>query len=232
MKKIFAFLLVGFLAIGGASAKKWTNNVGFGFALPVSQIGADESGADDIMQVGYGLEATYVGVHEGGFTAKADVSAGLATSKDIALQDSDTNLGYFSNFSLGVGWSFVRTEKFTLSATGMVGFDIYSFFDSKDIDETDEANKRKYEELDTTFSMGLFSVGADLFASYRTGEHFGFFANVSARYLVAGGSTFDSEWTYKDTESGYRKTESGTKDGPDLLGKFRIQPTVGVVWNF
>ena len=229
MKKIFTILVLGTVISGGAFAKKWTNNVGIGFTLPISQFSADESGADDIMQVGYGLEATYVGIHQSGFTVKADVSGGLATSNDIKLQDDDTNLGYFSNISLGAGWTFVRTEKFTFSATGMLGFDFASFIDSNDLDE--EVDGKTYETLDTTFSFGMFSVGADLFASYRLTEHFGLFANVSARYLVTGGSTLESEWTYKDSK-GYRKTESGTKDGPDLKGNFCVQPTIGVIWNF
>ncbi len=228
MKKIFAIFALSALALASACAKKWTNNVGVGFTLPISQIGVDESGADDVFQIGYGIEGTYVGIHESGFTAKADLGAGLATSKDISIQGDKTNLGGFYNIALGAGYSFVNTEKLTFGLTGMLGFDLATYSDSEDDITYDE---KKCESVDHTLSYGIFSVGADLFVSYRIKEHFGFFANLSARYLAVGGTTDEIEWTWKDS-NGRKRKDSSEGDGSDLAGKFRIQPTIGVVWNF
>ena len=214
--------------ICGAGAKTWTNNIGAGFSLPISQFGVDKSGADDIFQLGYGIEATYLGFHENGFTVKADVSGGLATSKDISIQDHSTNLGVFYNFAVGAGYSFVRTQKFTLSATAMLGLDAASYSNSEDDIQYDG---KDCENVSRNLTYTMFSAGADLFASYKIKEHFGVFANISARYLVAGGTSQNVDWTWKD-ESGLKRKESAEGDGPDLKGKFRVQPTIGVVWNF
>ena len=78
--------------------------------------------------------------------------------------------------------------------------------------------------------LGLLSAGADIFASYRVSGHFSFFANVAARYFIIGGTTEEINWTWKEED--YEKTTSGTKSGPDLEGKFRIQPTIGIAWKF
>lgn len=228
MKKIFAIFAISAIALTSASAKKWTNNVGVGFTMPISQIGVDEKGADDVFQIGYGIEATYFGVHENGFTAKADLSGGLLTTKDISIQGDKTNLGGFYNIALGAGYSFVNTEKLTFGLTGMLGFDLATYSDSEDDITYDE---KKCESVDYTLSYGIFSVGADLFVSYRIKEHFGFFANLSARYLAVGGTTDKIEWTWKDSD-GRKRKDSSEGDGSDLAGKFRIQPTIGVVWNF
>ena len=231
MKKIVIALLAATMALSGASAKKWTNNVGFGFTLPISQIGVDKSGVDDIFQIGYGLEGTYVGIHERGFTVKADLGAGLTASDDVALQGSDSNLGIFYNVAVGAGWTFVHTEKFTLSATGMLGCDVSVFFDSEDDVPAIGETFSTYESVDQICGLAMISAGADVFASYRIKEHFGVFANLSARYLIVGGSSYGTEYTYKK-KNGHTATERDSSDGPDLAGKFRIQPTIGIIWNF
>ena len=228
MKKIFIILAVGFLAMNGAFAKKWTNNVGFGFTVPISEIGVDEKGADDIAQIGYGLDLFYLGVHENGFTAKANIDFGVATTKDISLQDNETNVGVFYNIDLGAGWSFVHTEKITLALTGMMGLDMGLYTDSAEDVTYDGQN---CDSLYKTIAFAEFNIGGDLFFAYRIKEHFGFFANFSARYLVAGGGIDKIEWSYKDS-SGRKHKESLEDDDTSLLGKFRIQPTIGVVWNF
>ena len=228
MKKIIGILVIGFVALGTVSAKKWTNNVGFGFSMPISTIGVDEKDSDDISQIGYGIDMFYVGVHEDGFTTKANVDLGIATTKDISLQDNETNAGIFYNADLGVGWSFIHTEKMMLSLTGMLGLDIGGYEDSAE-DVSYDGND--CDSFKKTIAFAEFNVGGDLFFSYRIKEHFGFFANFSARYLVAGGINDKIEWTYKDSD-GRKHTESSEGDGTTLLGKFRIQPTLGVVWNF
>ena len=228
MKKILSVFAICLFALNGIQAKKWMNNIGVGLTIPISQIGIDEKSSDDIFQVGYGIGGTYVGIHENGFTAKANIDIGAATTKDISLQGDETNVGIFYNFDFGVGYSFIHTEKITFSLTGMAGLDMETYFDSEDDVSYDE---KDCESVDRTFSLAELNIGADLFFAYHIKEHFGFFANLSTRYLIVGSSKENIEWSWKSKTGGTRK-ESEDKDGPDLAGKFRIQPTIGVIWNF
>ncbi len=224
MKKIFSVMAIALLATG-LFAKTWTNNVGVGFTVPISTIGIDKSGADDIFQVGYGVKGFYLGYHQNGFTVRAAESLGLATSKDIKLQDRDTNLGFFSNLDLGAGYSFIRDDKMTLSLLGMIGLDIAAYSTSRS-----STYDKKSADLTATLGYAMFSVGADAYFAFKFKPNFGLFADVACRYLVAGGSFGETEYEYKNGS----KTETvkfDTTDG-DLRGKFRIQPSIGVVWSF
>ena len=221
MKKIILGAAVALLMSASLFAKTWTNNIGVGFSVPISSIGVDEDGADDIFQVGYGVQGFYTGFHQNGFTVKASESVGVATSKDIGIQDSDTNVGVFSNLEIGAGYSFIRTEKVTLSALGMLGLDISVYSDSGE-------TTHKGEKWDYTNSVGtaIFSAGADLQAIFRFKPNFGMFCNVAGRYLVAGGTFGEVEY-----KKGSKKETESNSEG-NLRGKFRIQPSIGVVWTF
>ena len=108
----------------------------------------------------------------------------------------------------------------------MIGLDAAIFSDSK----SDYAYKTY--KADYTASLGyiLFSAGGDLYLSFRFSQHFGLFADCAARYLIAGASFGDTVYKYKD--GGSTHTESNASIKGDLLGKFRIQPSLGVVWTF
>lgn len=229
MKKLLSVFLLGVLLLGSASAKKWTNEVGVGFTVPVSVFGVDESGADDITQTGYGAAGTYLGFMDNGFAAKADYSIGLATTKDVDLQDSSTNLGVFLNLALGAGYKFTVTENFSLAFTGMLGLDLSVYPYAEEDVAYPHADDLK-ADLQEDYTYVLFSLGTDIYASYRVREHFGFFANIELRYLVAGGQSDTKVYAYK--EGGADTTTTNILEGSDLAGKFRIQPTIGVVWKF
>ena len=229
MKKSVLLFVLGVFALSGSFAKKWTNNVGAGFTVPFSLIGVDESGADDITQFGYGIDGIYVGQMDNGFMTKANYSIGLATSDDVSVQDRNMNLGIFLNFSVGAGYAFIHTQKFTLGLTGMIGFDISAYPHTEE-DIVYAGSDDGKADLDTALTMAMFSAGADIYASYKLKEHLGLFANLAVRCLVAGTSELTEIYTYKD--GGADCTLAKSREGSDLLGKIRVQPSLGVIWNF
>lgn len=225
MKKIiFITLFSMFICPLTFAQKTWTNNIGVGFTLPVSKTGVDEEGADNIQRIGYGLEGTYIGYHKNGFTAKANVSVGLDTTQDFDIQGKDTNFGVFNNTALGVGWSFVRTDKCLFGVAAMLAIDLASYY--YEDDEIIDSGKHDYKN---EVIFATFSAGADIFASYSFKKDFGFFANVEVRYLVAGVAKIDRTDKYEKDNVTYSGT---TTINNDLKGKVLVQPTLGVMWKF
>lgn len=228
MRKSLFFLLLCLIFTNLISAKTWTNNIGTGGTVSVLSIGADEDtmGTKNTNQIGYGLEGTYIGLHENGFTAKVDVSFGLATSKDISIQQNRrTNLGVFENIALGLGYSFINDEKFLVGTTGMFGIELGQYSVESD---NEDYNGVYYKNLKKTLSLASFSLGADFFAIYRLSEYFGLFGNLAARYVVAGNAKLESQY------SGAKNSADSltVSRNSDLKGNFIVQPTVGVIWTF
>lgn len=229
MKKLLVTLVFSFV-LAGAFARTWENDAGVGFSLPVSVIGVDEKGADDIKQIAFGTEGFYLGHHENGFTVKADYAIALTTTKDIHIQDHQTNAGFLTNMGFGVGYSFMPGDNFLISLTGMFGADVSIFKDSDDdVDYDYEDVRGKKADYDRTFSMVTVNVGADLFMRYKVGDHFGFFANFSGRYIIGGWGEDETAYTY---DAGRRDRTDKKVDDIDFLGYFRVQPTIGVCWTF
>ncbi|MBQ9909126.1 MAG: outer membrane beta-barrel protein [Treponema sp.] len=229
MKKLFTILLLSTL-ISGAFAKSWTNTFGAGFTVPFSKIGVDKEDEDDITQIGFGLEGFYLGYYDNGFTLKGDYAIALTTTRDIHIQDHKTNAGFFTNTSIGAGYTFNPTDNFIVSLTGMFGADVSIFKDSdEDVDYSDKNGEERKADYDRTLSLITVNVGMDLFTRCKLGENFGIFTNLSARYIIGGWGTDETSHTY-DTRHNTRSDK--TTHYTDLLGYFRIQPTFGVCWTF
>lgn len=227
-KKIFIAALVWAALSGSAFAKKWTNNIGVGASLPVSSVGVDKKGVDDIDQIGYGVEGVYMGLHENGFTAKASISIGVMTSRDVSVQqERKTNIGVFENISLGAGYSFVSTERFLLGALGVVGIELGQY----SVEEDDVAVNGGAATGDSKNSLSLVtaSMGAELFAVCRLTVRFGLFAGLNARWILGGTASSENQEEWRE---GGKKWISTDSDDTNLLGKSIVQPTVGVIWTF
>jgi hypothetical protein len=228
MRKSLFFLLISLAFTNLLTAKTWTNNIGTGATVSVLSLGTDENtmGIKNTNQVGYGLEGTYVGLHENGLTAKVNVSFGLATSKDISIQQNKhTNLGVFENVALGLGYAFIKNENFLFAVTGMVGIELGQY--SVESDDEDY-NGVTYSNLKKSLSLASCSLGADIFGIYRLTEYFGIFGNLAARYVIAGNAKLESQY------SGTKKNSDNitVSRNSDLKGNFVVQPTVGVIWTF
>ena len=233
MKRFFA-IFSSLFAAAASFAQSWESNAGVGLSVPYSKIGVDERGAGDISQLCFGAEGFYLGYHENGFTVKGDYTVALTTTKDINLQNHQTNAGFFMNTAIGAGYSFTPDEKWLLSFTMMVGADISLFTDSDETVtyEKDYVRDNK-ADYDRSFSMVTLNLGADILTRYKMGEHFGVFASLSARYIIGGWGTDETTYTFYNTSGSSRsKDNDKTSTDTDLLGYFRVQPTLGVCWTF
>ena len=224
MKRIISAAAILCLFTAGASAKKWTNNVGVGLDFQNSTFSIDSDSYSDIVQNGFGIQGSYIGVHENGFTAKFDLSMGLAFTDDVKIQDNDTNVGFYESYSLGAGYSFVNNERFLVGITGMIGLETGSYV----FDETVTVGLEEHD-VTTTQSDILFSAGADVFARVKVSEHFGFYANLGVRWQAAGIAIFEREDSY---ENGGTTYTSETDSNEMIFGKCVVEPSVGVMWVF
>ena len=189
MKKFVVMAAALALVSGTVFAKSWTNNIGVGASIPASKIATDDDVIDEtVTQAGFAFDFTYLGIAESGFAVKVNYDVGAVSCED-ASQKGDNLVGTYTNFTFGAGWAFVNDEKFTLAATGMIGFDFTEY-------------EEEIQTVTYTTDLLLFSVGADIYASYKP----------------SGKAKFDIE-------------DSGDNDY-DLKGKYRVSPTVGVCWKF
>lgn len=227
MKKIISFLISFTLILSGISAEKWKNKIGLGFTLPLSSLEFDDKNTDSIFTKNFGTNGFFLGVKDNGFSLKADFSLGVATSDDVKIDGNSVCKGFFYDVAFGAGYTFVKSENLTVSLLGMLGFDVTIFNCSND-DVLE--NSKRYKKIETQYSMGTLDLGLDLFLSYKVLTHFGFYTNLGLRYLPKGRSSYEKKWTFD--EDGYEKTSSGKIDAADVKGKFRIQPAIGIMWNF
>ena len=223
MKKLYAFLFLILFSLSGLCAKNWTNNIGFGPLFAYSLLGLEDS--DDISQLSYGINGTYLGIHENGFTFKADVAVGATTSKDIKIQDRNVNVGIFENLIFGLGYSFFNTKKVVFGLAGIVGVELAQY--------GEEEQNVNYDSHTADFkksnSIVAVSVGADLFGIYRFTDTFGIFLNLGTSYILSGKNTQEEKYEWKS--SGLKKVHSVSAENK-LRGKILVQPTIGVIWTF
>ncbi|MCR4822939.1 MAG: hypothetical protein K5873_08735 [Treponema sp.] len=213
MKKILIIVAAMAVFTTSAFAKTWTNNVGFGFTLPISQQTVKNGDTDEkFKQVGYGLDAFYLGIHKNGFCVKGDFAFGVTTTKSDVFGSDVVDEGVFVNFALGPGYAFVNDKRFTLALTGMLGADITSYsYTTKILSTT--------TDVETT--SVTFALGADLYSSVRVGSSFGFYFDLGFYFLPGG------EFERKVTTNG-----NTTKTTWDINSGVRFTPTLGFSWKF
>ena len=224
MKKIICMTLTLSVFGAGLFAKTWTNNAGVGITFPNSMVCVDEKGADDIYQHKFGFEGVYIGVHETGFTVKGGFDTGVTASKNVEIQDFNTNIGFYENINLGAGYSFVNTDTTLFGITAMIGLnaDIYPHFNAYDVSGV------RHEKTDT-LTLITAEAGLDLFVRHNIGNNFGFYAGIGGRYVVGGVSFFQSKDEYE--EAGEDK-ETVHDEKKLLIGNFNVKPSVGFIWKF
>ena len=202
------------------STKNWINHAGAAFGVPISKYKIDGNNID---QIAVTLDAMYLGIYKNGFSAKANVGAGVALTKSISFAGaSGTQCGAFLSAQLGAGYTFLRTKKFTVSAFGMLGIEgaLYQT----------EKKPYKHKELgvvDRSLSAGIavFSLGADITAVFYPIPRLGIFCNVAGRYLPFALMNNGAKYAYDD----YTRYESYKSSGN---GVFSVTPSVGALWRW
>ena len=171
----------------------------------------------------------YLGVHtRNGLTAKLDLGLGLPNGKigdDEIKTEGEDPIDF--TFDIGIGYSFIRDEKITLGVLGVFGID-YSSWSLADKEESLMDGAIKVTESQD-LSLMTFNLGADVIGAFRFTDHFGMYANLGFRYVLAGSA--DIDWEYIGSIAGFSGEKSGTNSN-DVSGKFVFKPTLGVIWTF
>ena len=220
MKKIIGVLAIALVATG-LFAKTWTNNVGVGFALPINGLQVDSSIFKDWSpQISYDIQGMYLGYHENGFTVRGSFDLGVGTVKDFwydtVKKEYEYGIGVDLREQIGVGYSFIRSEKFVLALTAGIGLKETIIPRTETVLNT---------TTDTTGTIFLFDLGGDLTALVRFSERFGMFFNMHAGFVPFGKF-------YISEEKKDGSTTTTTDTDFDLKKTYLIAPSVGFAWTF
>ena len=201
------------------TASKWAKFVGVSLTIPVERY---KVGGKTINFVDYAVSATYLGVSRSGFTPKATLSAGLATTKKIPFYPSKGwQVGSFSSLEFGAGYSFINQEKLLLSAFFVLGFEYANF-----ITESKKMNHTELGRVDRDYleSFSALTLGGDVTARFALTDRVGLFASLGGRWIAYT----EAESAVRYTKDDYSRTENVHDDG---VGYFSIVPSFGVMWK-
>ncbi len=219
MKKLCIMAL--FAMVMGSAFAEWKSAGGVSLSVPFTHFDTDAFGT--VNQTAVGLTGSYLGYAQNGFTVKGALSAGAAFTGDVPLgTDSGSKGGMYADISLGAGYSFIRSEKWLLSATGLFALS-FSRYTQKSKTVTD-AQLGKAERVYSAALCNL-AFGADITAAHRIGNKMSICAGIQFRY-IPGGTTFQSVLNGKDD---YARIDLHTDD---IFTSFQIAPSIGLMWSF
>ena len=236
MKKLFGAALCLFLGFSAFAGEKFENIVGAGLTLPVSvtkyNSSSDSRGFDgkSFTQVGLGADLFWVGVMKDmGLAFKADFAIDGFVKSEYDDIEMNTEIGKVKisslfdkktfgeiSFDVGAGYAFIRNDKFTLAAFGVIGVTATA----NEYEATHDGNTAKMN-----FKSASFDFGADIFANYKIVKGFGVFADLAFKGMA--GSTTSSA-AFPDEQSGIVREESTTTS---TFG-FKFAPTIGASFAF
>lgn len=163
MKKlscVLAALIIGTAAFAQEGMSSWA---GAGFTMPIGNITYGSPGGEmDISWVAPGINLVYLGIMPNNLTIKADFDACAPTCDEFDGCDCTELI-----LDMGVGYSLLNWDNFSLSALGMVGVSL-NFVSGGYL---------------TLFTASL-DVGADVMAVYKFFNFIGIYASFGARYKI------------------------------------------------
>lgn len=226
MKKIIA--LVAALAVSVTSLFAYTNLIGVGVQI-VSPVEVDH-GSDMVSKVNAtGLNFTYVGAADGGFSFKYNGNVGFGSYDTLikgksmySMLDPYLQMNIEFNSLFGVGGAIIRNDKFFLGLYGNVGFsvDVCVVGCEMDIGGYDVS-------ATTTLVTPGFLVGGDVTFAFTPSKVFSIYASISANMEIAPLTTSETVASY-DGSSHVLDDDSIEIVDP----AFKLIPTIGVSWRF
>lgn len=224
MKKLIITALCLCLGFSAFAGEKFENIVGAGLTLPVSstKYKADNKDDDTRAQIGLGADLFWVGIMKDlGLAFKADFAIdGIIKTE---FDDFDLNgvkmgdvfekklLGEIS-LDIGAGYAFIRNDKFTLAAFGVIGVTAATYnYEATFLGETGKI----------TIKSASFDFGADIFANYKIAKGFGVYADLAFKGM-AGSTTSSNEIPHTPE----------AKDVSSSLIGFKFAPTIGASFAF
>jgi len=205
-----------------AAEKSWIHKASVGFAVPVSKFKVD---GKDVGTIDYGIDLNYIGMARNGFTLEVSVAGGASTTEDIKFKGDkdDMQVGRYTSFDFGLGYTFGAGSKFSVSVLGTAGYEV-AYFES-------EKHGYKHEELGKvdryfTESLGGLTLGGDVVIYKGFTERAGMYASVGGRWIAKSVSISTVNYEKGDDT----RTDTHTDD--NNTGLYSIVPVLGVMFNF
>ncbi len=219
MKKIIAFLTTALLATGlFANERNFIGFWGLGFSTPVYNQKIKGDGSRMVDNVLFNIDVLAVNQNNG-FTAKAAIGFGYATTNDITLFDNARKHGLATAVELGLGYSFIREEDKVFSLLLTIDANNYHFFGNEDYRCNDMILS------DSTVKGTNGSLGLEgLFIKNLSGNLY-FYGAVDARFIFGGNE--EIRYEKKDGDLKYNFSTSR-----DVKYGFGITPKFGFTWKF
>lgn len=220
MKKLF--IKIAFFIFGATNVFAWTNITQFGIKGSVpKKITTNGDFSADYTFNSTGMELGYIGIFNSGLAIKGDVNLGLGSITGDFSTFSNPDLPPM-NFNvaekLGVGYSFINSDKITLAAFFDFGVSLdYAISMKKFIDKT----------VTTSLENKAFFLGGDITAIFTPSKIFSLYASVSTN-IAFSQLTANTKIENNDDEylTDYYSEDYFAK--PYLM----ILPSVGLAWKF
>lgn len=232
MKKILTACIVLAAAAGSVFAD-WDKTINFGMSFPVfnQKYEIEDSEDDDDAKVSgigvnFDVQGRFVN-NNNNLALLAGYSVGYLgiKAKDFLGDDYSGDVGGINQSIIGgIGYRFVNTERFQLTASALAGF---CFVDlSSEVKEWDEDIGRY--DIDMDCSAFDFELGADIFAQFYFTEHWGISASCTALFTVAG----SGECEFEADIPGTRGTVKVSDDFDVKPGSFVFVPRIMATYRF
>lgn len=232
MKKILTACIVLAAAAGSVFAD-WDKTISFGMSFPVfnQKYEIEDSEDDDDAKVSgigvnFDVQGRFVN-NNNNLVLLAGYSVGYLgiKAKDFLGDDYSGDVGGINQSIIGgIGYRFVNTERFQLTASVLAGF---CFVDlSSEVKEWDEDIGRY--DIDMDCSAFDFELGADIFAQFYFTEHWGISASCTALFTVAGSGECELEADIPGT----RGTVKVSDDFDVKPGSFIFVPRIMATYRF
>lgn len=217
MKKLFAFAALAFVCAASMSA--WEHSAGFEISAPFFSVNTRGDGTKNIIEP-QGT-ARYFGRAQNGFCVSSALNMGCAISDDFTLQgESASAKGFGMGLSLGAGYVFDITDRFSLAALGSFSLDWARFEYKKEISARVSSSYVTAEWTQTDDAL-FASLGAELLARFKLTDKISLVGSFAARFIDGGklwknGTNVSKEYS----------------DSFELRGNFSLTPSLGASWTF
>ncbi len=232
MKKIILAVLLS-LASFMAFAGDWQSTIGTGISFTDEELNQKFKLFDNAYYLDLGgfwqadidYDLTYLLVNkEFGLSFKADAGIGLAIMESI-LSESGYDKGFHLSGDIGVGYSFLRSDRATLGLFAVFGMNYATYKTSAEGSLSLPNGTEEKLTWDLETSLMHYSVGADLTGVFRFTKHLGLFGSFGARWVMGGKIKVSS------TAKLAGLSESANLSW-DINGKYLLTPKLGISWTF
>lgn len=221
MKKTIKSMVVMAMVLGmgfTATAKTWTNFLGFGVTVPVeNEVTVSGMETEDLKLniTNYvGISEMYMGVHENGFAVRAYEETTFLKMNNHVQGFDYTDVGM--SFAVGAGYAPIHSDKFTLGVFGMAGLDV----------TMGKSNENKVNGVDVSYTELYMAptLGVNATFVYTPVKTFSLWSSCTVNCMLPG--------LYGRTQSNNGEIDNNLTKGGKTDTGVKVLPSVGCCWKF